>query len=301
MKRSFSLLFLIVLFITSSNAAEAVSFDDVDSFFADKSLLRLSVLMDKLGVKKPEIETTVFSSGEEKSWYYRDCCKTHYSEDKNLLVFEMSSTPMQWEKVFVIFERKDTKYILQDCVESYGKYKKSEFSYWPTKTNIPIFSTTGNWGGTGTQTSVITFYQYKNSKARKVLDFVTYDECGPTYLSHEYSGNISFSDEEIKVGYNISISSIAGVTDSMYKDRPYNIQILKTTKQNIFKWNASEQKYVYNIVSSQLPEKFEKQVSVVPMFYKCFKSEITDIKKSGDKYQREWVEKLLKDIPEQDK
>ena len=106
MKRVFSLLLLMVLFVSSYKAGEEVNFDDVNLFFADKSLLKLSVFMDKLGIKNTKFGNITFSSDGEKSWYYQNYCQNHYSEDKSLLVFEMAEVPMRWTKVFAIFEKK---------------------------------------------------------------------------------------------------------------------------------------------------------------------------------------------------
>ncbi|OGF48786.1 MAG: hypothetical protein A2044_08775 [Candidatus Firestonebacteria bacterium GWA2_43_8] len=287
-------LFLLTALLFSSCSVKNVEtniFDDVEQFFADKTLLKLSVLMDKMGIKKTEFKNITFSSDGEKNWYYQNHCKSHYSEDKNILVFEMSSYESFGETVFVIFEKRDAKYLQRDYLESSSKYEHSLLSFWPKTNNIPVFSITSQSGGTGCNSSTISFYQYKTGKAAEMLNLKLYDRCSTCRIPHEYKGEISFSEKEIKVVYDINVSAIGGYYESAYKDIPWKFNLFKTTRESVYKWSTSKQKYIYD-PASQVPEQSEDLFND-KSFVKYFKSELAEVKKTGDKYQREWVEKMF--------
>jgi len=273
-------------------AGQEMTFNDITKYFADKNTLKLSQLTDLLGVDNKELAAVVFSREEEKSAYYNNICKSYYSDDKSLLVFEMSTLPMGWEKVFVVFEKKGDKYFKRDILDSIGKYKKSEFSFITTKNNAPVFSITNNSGGTGTETSWIVFYKFSKGKTKQVLKINTYGH-DRLRISCEYSGEIQFSDTEIKINYDIKISSPSGYYESTYKDCPIELDIFKTKKKRLYKWDNEIQKYIYYAASSELPENFEQDASNAAKFYKIFGNEIEKVKESGDKYQREWAEKMF--------
>ncbi|MDL1969825.1 MAG: hypothetical protein LWW94_02410 [Candidatus Desulfofervidaceae bacterium] len=324
-------------FSTAILSASEITLREIESELNQTKDLNITKLWKRLGLN-PAQNATYFGCNltkdkecvlEKESWKYKIFSSEWATKKYNgFKILQLS----YWDYQLLIFQKEDKRWIYREHIDLPGqKVNPPEIKFYKTDNNPLLFSVEylGTYG-TGILGFYITFYRCIDGKIKPVLDLIKRghvwgwpglmfnrkfeakllpfsnkkgNEIGFVYSADYYSNTESYNsryDLPENPDYRDPFLETLGIDIPKVKD----FLLFSLKRKAYFIWDENKKEYKIDKQRSEFQTKDEIDAIFSAdniRFYKYYKKEIENLKKSGNKFQKEWVEKFFEEIKEEKK